>query len=112
MSRRLRWTFVLGCLCSFVVPVAATVVVILCCATFSTASAARRLAPGPPSFARTRASSSRTRAARARSVSIDTASRAADSGVNSSWINSGTIFLPAIRLTIPIASTLTSRRPS
>jgi len=27
MSRRLRWTFVLGCLCSFVVPVAATVVV-------------------------------------------------------------------------------------
>ena len=46
------------------------------------ASAARRLAPGPPSFSRTRERPSRIRAARARSVSIETASAATASGVN------------------------------
>src|SRR6185295_11895315 len=69
--------------------------------TLRIASAARRLAPGPPSLARTRASPSRIFAARARSVSIDTASRATASGVNVSWISSGTIVSPAIRFTIP-----------
>ena len=45
------------------------------------------------------------------SVSIDTASRATASGVNASWISSGTIRSPAIRLTIANVSTLTNGRP-
>src|SRR6185295_2874053 len=50
--------------------------------TDSTATAARRLAPGPPNRSRTRARPSRMRCARLGSVSIDTASSATAFGVN------------------------------
>src|SRR5205814_595093 len=64
-------------------------------ATVRIASAARRLAPGPPSLRRTAASPARICAMRGASVSSAIASRATASGVNASWMSSGTIRSPA-----------------
>ncbi len=70
-----------------------------------------RCAPGPPSLARTRARPSRIRDTRAESVSMEIASRATASGVNSPWTSPGTIFSPAMSFTMPTVPPLTSRRP-
>ena len=76
-----------------------------------TASAARRLAPGPPSFSLTERMPRSARFLASPSSSRRSASVATAAGVNPSWINSGATRSPATRLTIANVSVWTKRRP-